>query len=279
MVLTGTIGDEDDLPTYQDHPRNLFTLLGEEVPVRRYESVTDMCPPSVCDPAPRQPLSQAIEDASVVYGHRVLPSSLRDELPAIDNSWGAYGAEDDQGRGRVRRPPAETSGQSHIAEAYSRWLGLEADERSPRGPGRHPARRDRGDRRVAVAALRPRRPAAPSVGAVPHGDRHVVRAGADHRPRRPRVRVRRPPRRPAARACRSAPSTRWSASSSTTCVAADVGADAARRHVGPRQQPHASRHRTDEGHRRQPRGGVPGAAVRQGAGTGRRARSATTAPR
>jgi Sulfatase len=132
MVLTGTIGDEDDLPTYHDHPRNLFTLLGEDVPVRRYESVTDLCPPSVCDPAPRQPLSQAIEDASVVYGHRVLPSSLRDELPAIDNSWGAYGAEDDQGRVESESA-AETSGQSHIEEAYSRWTGLEADERSPRG--------------------------------------------------------------------------------------------------------------------------------------------------
>jgi hypothetical protein len=132
MALTGTVGDDDDLPTYQDHPRSLFTLLGEDVPVRRYESVTDLCPPSVCDPAPRQPLSRAIEDASVVYGHRVLPSSLRDELPAIDNSWGAYGAEDDQGRVESESP-AQTSGQNHIAEAYSRWTGLGADERSPRG--------------------------------------------------------------------------------------------------------------------------------------------------
>jgi Sulfatase len=132
MILTGAIGDEDDLPTYQDHPRNLFTLLGGEVPVRRYESVTDLCPPSLCDPPSRQPLSQAIEDASVVYGHRVLPSSLRDELPAIDNSWGAYGAEDDQGRADTESP-ADSSGRSHIAEAYSRWTTLGADERSPRG--------------------------------------------------------------------------------------------------------------------------------------------------
>ena len=45
---------------------------------------------------------------------------------------------------------------------------------------------------------------------------------------------------------------------------------AARRHVRPRHQPHAARHRPDEGHRRQPRGGVPRAAVHQGAGPGRR---------
>jgi hypothetical protein len=145
MILTGTVGEDGDLPTYQDHPRSLFTLLGDDVPVRRYESVTDMCPPSMCSPPPRQPLSQAIEDASVVYGHRVLPSSLRDELPAIDNSWGAYGAEDDQGSeaaepssesGSVSgsgSEPAEDDGWSYIEEAYSRWFGMAADERSPRG--------------------------------------------------------------------------------------------------------------------------------------------------
>jgi hypothetical protein len=131
MILTGALGDDDDLPTYQDHPRNLFTLLGSVAPVRRYESVTDMCPPSVCDPPPRQPLSQAIEDASVVYGHRVLPSSLRNDLPAIDNSWGAYGAQDD--RGGDTSDQTDDSAKSHIEQAYSRWLGLAADERSPRG--------------------------------------------------------------------------------------------------------------------------------------------------
>ena len=36
-ILTGVVADEDDLPTYHDHPRNLFTLFGGEVPVRRYE--------------------------------------------------------------------------------------------------------------------------------------------------------------------------------------------------------------------------------------------------
>ena len=48
-------------------------------------------------------MSQAFSDASIVYGHRVLPSSLRDHLPPIDNSWGAYGAEARQQRRRRRR--------------------------------------------------------------------------------------------------------------------------------------------------------------------------------
>ncbi len=139
-ILDGTLGDDDDLPTWGDHPRNLFTLLGPDVPVHRYESVTDLCPPTVCEPPPRQPLSQAIEDASVVYGHRVLPEDLRDGLPAIDNSWGAYGAEDDDAdssdelvRQEVGAAADDDAGTSLIEKAYAKWQGLNADERSPLG--------------------------------------------------------------------------------------------------------------------------------------------------
>ena len=138
-ILDGTLGDDDDLPTWGDHPRTLFTLLGSAVPVHRYESVTDLCPPTVCEPPPRQPLSQAIEDASVVYGHRVLPAALRDDLPAIDNSWGAYGAEDDatDDDELVRQEAgaaADASGDTSLIEkAYAKWQGLAAEERSPLG--------------------------------------------------------------------------------------------------------------------------------------------------
>ena len=120
-LLDGRLSEGDELPTYRDHPRNLFTLLGGEVPVHSYESVTSLCPPDLCSDAAPQPLSQAIEDASIVYGHRVLPAALRDGLPAIDNSWGAYGVQEDGG------------GDNYIRDAYSRWLGLGADERSPLG--------------------------------------------------------------------------------------------------------------------------------------------------
>ncbi len=133
-LLDGSIADADDLPTYTDHPRNLFTLLGAEVPVRRYESVTDMCPPEVCAPPPRQPLGQAFEDASIVYGHRVLPGALRDDLPAIDNSWGSYGAADEPDDDLVRQVRDATDDASTlIGQAYAKWQGLAADERSPLG--------------------------------------------------------------------------------------------------------------------------------------------------
>jgi hypothetical protein len=123
-ILDGRLAADGTLPTYEDHPRNLFTLFGGDVPVQAYESVTSLCPPDLCAETDPLPLTQALEDASIVYGHRVLPEALRDGLPAIDNSWGAYGAQDDGGDG---------GGDNYIRDAYSRWLGLGADERSPLG--------------------------------------------------------------------------------------------------------------------------------------------------
>ena len=126
-ILTGATVDESVPPTYGNHPRNLFTLLGNDLPIRRYEPVTDLCPELLCSARVRSPMRQLLTDASVIYGHRVLPSSLRDNLPAIDNSWGDYGAERD------------TSGiESENADdrmdvLFGRWRGRPDDERSPRG--------------------------------------------------------------------------------------------------------------------------------------------------
>lgn len=125
-LLTGRVGSEDALPTYLDQPRNLFTLLGNDMPVDRYESVTNMCPPPICEPPPRLPLTRAMEDAALVFGHRVLPSTLRDGLVPIDDSWGDYGSEDDTGTS------IDTEGNTKH-ESYGRWENLDATEKSPAG--------------------------------------------------------------------------------------------------------------------------------------------------
>ncbi|MEJ7561317.1 MAG: sulfatase-like hydrolase/transferase [Ilumatobacteraceae bacterium] len=134
-LLTGNKLDGEQLPTASDFPRNLFTLLGNDVPVELYESVTNMCPISICGETSRQPLRQALEDASVVYGHRMLPEELRDGLPDIDNSWGAYGADDDGIEVASSSDDSERdgNGDSYIETAYQRWRELGADERGPLG--------------------------------------------------------------------------------------------------------------------------------------------------
>jgi hypothetical protein len=134
-MLSANLLDGEQLPTASDFPRNLFTLLGNDLPVELYESVTNMCPNSICGETSRQPLRQALEDASVVYGHRMLPEELRDGLPDIDNSWGAYGAEDDGVEVASSSGDSERdgNGDSYIETAYERWRELGADERSALG--------------------------------------------------------------------------------------------------------------------------------------------------
>ncbi|MDQ3311277.1 MAG: sulfatase-like hydrolase/transferase [Actinomycetota bacterium] len=131
VILSGVLPGDRDLPTSTDFPRTLFTLLGNDVPVDRYESVTSLCPTSICGEIERQPLGQAFEDASVVYGHRVLPESLRDGLPAIDNSWGDYGAQDDGGD--EPQSAQGDDGVTYTEKAYAQWSARGADEKSPLG--------------------------------------------------------------------------------------------------------------------------------------------------
>ena len=132
-ILTGNKTKSGKLPTYQDAPNNLMSLLGTELPVHRYEVVSDMCPREVCAPPPRQPLSQALEDAAVVYGHRVLPADTRSSLPRIDQSWGQYSS-DDPNDGQIvvdlEEDGSSWSGENAAARAYAKWRNMDRTERS-----------------------------------------------------------------------------------------------------------------------------------------------------
>lgn len=133
-ILTGTAITESVPPTYANHSRNLFTLLGHDLPIRRYEPITDLCPELFCSARKQASMRQALSDASIVYGHRVLPSSLRDNLPPIDNSWGAFGAEHDNS---IVGADEGGDGGEDTAERmdvlFGRWRARTDDERSPRG--------------------------------------------------------------------------------------------------------------------------------------------------
>lgn len=90
-ILTGLLSTDDQIPTRSDHPRNLFTLLGDRYPVHAYEPITSLCPESACPPPNRGSLGQMFGDASIVYRHRVLPAAFRERLPSISQSWGRFG--------------------------------------------------------------------------------------------------------------------------------------------------------------------------------------------
>ncbi len=112
QLLSGLIGKRDLLPTYEGYPRTLLTLLGPDVPVHRYEPVTELCPPSVCrTDGRRASVGEAIENATLVYRHRVLPTSVREELRRLDDS-----GERDGGEG--------AADETFIDRAYSKYRRL-----------------------------------------------------------------------------------------------------------------------------------------------------------
>lgn len=110
-MLEGKWPGNGSQPTLGDHPRNVFTALGGAMKMDVSESVTAMCPPSVCtagagnagpdDAAPQGstspvPFASFLRDASIVMGHKLLPAGLRDRLPPIDEGWGEFGAGSEQ---------------------------------------------------------------------------------------------------------------------------------------------------------------------------------------
>jgi Sulfatase len=86
------------LPIYADHPHNIFTLLGRSYRVRAIESITQLCPHSICKndrgsktAAVSDAAGSLASDAGIVYLHLLLPRPYSDEIPAIDSSWGDFG--------------------------------------------------------------------------------------------------------------------------------------------------------------------------------------------
>jgi hypothetical protein len=87
------------LPIYSDHPNNIFTLLGGSYHVHGVESLTHMCPASVCKEEKGAQSAQEVKDttgslandAGVVYLHLLLPRPYSDNIPQISDSWGNFG--------------------------------------------------------------------------------------------------------------------------------------------------------------------------------------------
>jgi len=83
-ILTGELSREVELPTYSDHPRNLFTLLGATYELRVHESWTRLCPLALCPRGLGAQLRQAddlYEDVGVAFLHKVLPRSMIASVP------------------------------------------------------------------------------------------------------------------------------------------------------------------------------------------------------
>ena len=127
-ILTGRYVSNDALPVHEDHPRNLFTLLGSSYRLNVSEEVTELCPQELCRvavPDLRARLGSLCVDVAVAYGHVVAPPDLRERLPSITGTWRNFSSSD--GKSPTRNVPVIRSDQSLRLDRF-----LTSLEASPR---------------------------------------------------------------------------------------------------------------------------------------------------
>ena len=91
-ILTGRIPDGIRIPTFEDYPNNLFTLLSDSYELRVFESSTRLCPPRLCGDTASTPdlpdrVRSMLMDVVVMYLHIILPDEMTLRLPPINQSW------------------------------------------------------------------------------------------------------------------------------------------------------------------------------------------------
>ncbi len=90
-LLTGRYPRPEELPVYDDHPRNLFTLLGGgDAQLHVVETETHLCPPKLCAPSGNSlgaRMGSLFADTAIVYLHTLLPDDLAHGIPSVSDSW------------------------------------------------------------------------------------------------------------------------------------------------------------------------------------------------
>jgi hypothetical protein len=94
-ILAGTCWSEQRVPIAEEYPRNLFTHVAGGRHVESLETVTRLCPPSLCEeerPPFRERFPPLLRDAGIAFAHYLLPATWRTSLPPIDHAWGDFAA-------------------------------------------------------------------------------------------------------------------------------------------------------------------------------------------
>ena len=117
-ILTGQQPQPDVplTPTANDYPQNLFTMLGERYRLNVFESVTTLCPDTLCRQEGNAVTSRRyaafFADVAMIYLHIIAPPQLEQELPTLDAQWRDFGgglmgeeAITEQGVGSRPEPP------------------------------------------------------------------------------------------------------------------------------------------------------------------------------
>jgi hypothetical protein len=95
-LLSGRLPAQGELALPSHFPNNLFTAFGHDYRIYAREALSLLCPPELNRLGTESPTARArwaslTSDLVVVYGHLVLPESLRARLPAISSAWQGFG--------------------------------------------------------------------------------------------------------------------------------------------------------------------------------------------
>lgn len=124
-ILTGVYPDERVPPVASAHPHNLFTLLGGAYDIVGEESITSLCPASVCSArATRWQERWRVfwSDVSLVSLHVLLPEPMTASLAPIDGEWMGFGV-DRKGSPSVEIPSGGEAPDSVTAALLGDRLG------------------------------------------------------------------------------------------------------------------------------------------------------------
>jgi hypothetical protein len=104
-ILTGQLPKPGALPTFADHPQNLFTFLGGTYRLNVIEALTHLCQPKLCkkkarttqqfDAGASDETGSLASDAGIVYLHLLLPNPYVSHVPPISNTWGNFGGHEE----------------------------------------------------------------------------------------------------------------------------------------------------------------------------------------
>jgi hypothetical protein len=81
-------------PTAKDFPQNLFTMLGSDYHLNVIESMTALCPQSICGrdrEATEGFESILFSDIVFIYLHLLAPPQISQHLPSLDAQWAGFG--------------------------------------------------------------------------------------------------------------------------------------------------------------------------------------------
>ncbi len=98
-MLTGVQPSQDLTPFAGQYPNNAFTVLADSHQLEIIETITHLCPSSLCEgeeaaaPPATDRAAALTTDITIVAGHALLPVALSDALPPIDQGWGFFGRE------------------------------------------------------------------------------------------------------------------------------------------------------------------------------------------